>query len=855
MAGTLSTYQNKRNFSITPEPRGKAAASGTGPLQYVIQKHWASQLHYDLRLEIDGVMKSWAVPKGPSLDPHHKRMAVQVEDHPMAYNRFEGQIPAGQYGAGKVIIWDSGYWVPLSDPVKAYRAGKLKFELHGQKLQGRWTLVRMHGRERERQPPWLLIKEADGLERNAADFDIVQAMPDSVAHLANQTEERSADAPRAPRAARRSPAPTSGQTRAHVDLPDTVLPQLAELQGTVPDASDEWAWELKFDGYRLLARKQGSDVRLHTRTGKDWTHKMPKIASALAALPVASCWLDGEVVVLNAEGAPDFQRLQNAFDLGKDVHLLYFAFDLLFDAQGDLRGAPWTERRERLVALMQDLQRDVVRLSDAFDARPADLLSSACSIGFEGIIGKRKSSPYAGRRNSDWIKLKCLKRQEFVIGGYTDPAGSRVGLGSLLLGVHDDQGALVYVGNVGTGFSDTTLSRLSEALSALSTQDSPFQETTGIGVRHVHWVRPTLVAEVSFVGWTDEGRIRHSVFHGIRDDKPPQEIRREVSREAAQEKKNGARAIPKPGEQLMPMNSSTVEGVIVSHSERVLDTQSGVTKLDLVRYYATVAPLMMEHLSERPVALMRAPAGVKGELFFQKHLQALDLKGFRQLDASLDPGHAPLVMVAAPEGLVHAAQMNVMEFHTWNAKRDRIERPDRMTLDLDPGEGVQWIQVQEAAHLVKVLLDELGLSAFLKTSGGKGLHIVVPILRRYDWDTVKGFSKALVQHLSDTIPARFVAKSGPQNRRGKIFVDYLRNGRGATTVSAWSARARAGMGISVPLSWKELERTTSGARWNVQNIDERLRIGNSVWDGYATSARPLAAAMQALGYRKGDSST
>lgn len=305
----------------------------------------------------------------------------------------------------------------------------------------------------------------------------------------------------------------------------------------------------------------------------------------------------------------------------------------------------------------------------------------------------------------------------------------------------------------------------------------------------------------------------------------------------------------------MPMNSSTVEGVIVSHSERVLDTQSGVTKLDLVRYYATVAPLMMEHLSERPVALMRAPAGVKGELFFQKHLQALDLKGFRQLDASLDPGHAPLVMVAAPEGLVHAAQMNVMEFHTWNAKRDRIERPDRMTLDLDPGEGVQWIQVQEAAHLVKVLLDELGLSAFLKTSGGKGLHIVVPILRRYEWDTVKGFSRALVQHLSDTIPARFVAKSGPQNRRGKIFVDYLRNGRGATTVSAWSARARAGMGISVPLSWKELERTTSGAQWNVQNIDERLRIGNSVWDGYATSARPLAAAMQALGYRKGDSST
>nr|WP_319016916.1 DNA ligase D [Diaphorobacter aerolatus] len=605
------------------------------------------------------------------------------------------------------------------------------------------------------------------------------------------------------------------------------------LAESAPSEPEQWAWELKFDGYRMLARKQGEKVNLFTRNGKNWTDRMPAIAAALQTLPVQECWLDGEVVALDDNGAPDFQRLQNAFDGSAEAELVYFAFDLPFGDGEDLRDDEWSVRRARLAALMDDVHAQALRLSETFDAAPADLLASACSLGFEGIIGKRRSASYASRRSADWIKLKCQQRQEFVIGGYTDPKGSRKGIGSLLLGVHGPEGTLDYVGNVGSGFSEATLARLHALLVRQHAKGAPFHDAAGsIPYRGVHWVKPTLVAEVSFMAWTKDGHLRHPVFHGLRDDKPASEIRRELPMSAKSSSSS----------------SSMVGQVQVSHPERVMDPESGVTKLDIVRYYATVGPLMMEHLAARPVALMRAPEGVDGERFFQKHLATLDMPGMRQLDPALDPGHAPLVEVAEPQGLVEAAQMNVVEFHTWNAKKDRIERPDRMTLDLDPGEGVAWQNVQEGALLVKTMLEELGLVPFLKTSGGKGLHVVVPIQRRHDWGAVKGFSKHIVQHLADTIPERFVAKSGPQNRKGKIFVDYLRNGRGATTVSAWSARARAGVGVSVPLAWKELDRVTSGSHWSVRNIDERLRVGNSVWDAYARSALSLSGAMKLLGY-------
>ncbi|WCM90475.1 DNA ligase D [Acidovorax sp. NCPPB 3576] len=837
----LTLYEQKRDFSITPEPRGGSEARADA-LRFVIQKHWATRLHYDLRLEMEGTMKSWAVPKGPSFDPADKRMAVQVEDHPIAYNQFEGQIPARQYGAGKVIIWDKGYWVPLEDPVKGYQAGKLKFEIHGHKLQGRWTLVRMHrrGQKEERQPPWLLIKEHDGLERPAAEFNVVEEMPDSVsslpdppgvpgqAPLSEKPAPRKARAPKAPQRAK----PVKSE------LPAKLSPQLATLvQGPPPDLAD-WLFELKFDGYRLLARIDQGQVQLFTRNGNDWVHKMPQLAEALKKLPIDSGWIDGEIVAMDRRGMPDFQALQNAFETGAAAGLVFYAFDLPFLNGADLRALPVTDRREALRAIVPDGEGQRVRFSEAFDAAPGQLIASACRLGFEGVIGKRKSAPYVSHRTADWIKLKCGQRQEFVIGGYTEPRGTRTGIGALLLGVQDDDGSMRYVGNVGTGFNERSLAQLRERLGALTISKSPFANAAR-GAAKVHWVRPLLLAEVAFASWTHSERIRHAVFRGLRDDKPAKDIVHEHPLPAKARAKAATRAKP---------STARADTLRVTHADRVIDPESGTTKIDLVRYYALVAPLMMEHLHQRPVSLVRAPAGVGGELFFQRHQEQGNLQGVQPLKASLYPDHPPLLEVVAPEGLLAAAQMNTVEFHTWNARKDRIDRPDRMTFDLDPGEGLDWERMQEAATLMRVMLTELGLPSFLKTSGGKGLHVVVPIQRRHDWNTVKGFSQAIVQHMARTIPALFVAKSGPRNRVGKVFVDYLRNGLSATTVSAWSARSRPGLGISVPLAWKELEALASSAQWTVRNVDERLRIGNTPWENYSGAAVSIAGAMRLLQY-------
>lgn len=834
MKDSLAQYRRKRDFSITPEP-SEGGSPGAQARQFVIQKHWASRLHYDLRLELNGTMKSWAVPKGPSFDPRDKRMAVQVEDHPISYNRFEGQIPPKQYGAGRVIIWDRGYWVPVGDPDEGYRSGKLKFRIYGHKLQGDWTLVRMQGRSNDRQPPWLLIKERDGLERPAEEFNVVEEMPDSVASA--PPVQLPSPGPGAPAGRLVAPAASaSARSRAkaeRVPLPQALAPQLATLVEQAPNDMADRLWELKFDGYRLLARVERGKARLYTRNGNDWTEKMPRLAQAIAELPLRSGWVDGEVLMLDEHGIPDFQSLQNAFDGASTDALVFYAFDLPYADGNDLRALALWERRERLRAIVQAASvGDRVRFSEAFEATPSDLVASACKLGFEGVIGKRKDSRYVSRRSSDWIKLKCSHRQEFVIGGYTDPRGTRSGIGSLLLGVHDESGALHYAGNVGTGFNEKALAVLSQRLRALHVPASPFANARTIG-KKAHWVDPQLIAEVAFAEWTKEGRIRHSVYKGLRDDKPPQDIRKEQ---------------PQPMTSSSVVSHSASNALRVSHPERVIDPSTGITKLELVRYYATVAPLMVPHVRGRPTSLVRAPDGVQGDLFFQKHLDIGHMEGVRQLAQDLYPDHPPLLEVVGPKGLSSAAQMNAVEFHTWNARKDRIARPDRISLDLDPGEGTPWEHVQEAATLVRLMLTELGLPSFLKTSGGKGLHLVVPIKRLHDWDTVKGFSQAMVQHLARTIPQRFVAKSGPKNRVGKIFVDYLRNGFGATTASAWTARARPGMGVSVPASWSELEKITSGAHWTVRSVQNRLHTGNGPWESYDKAAVSLTAAMKALGY-------
>ena len=840
--GSLKTYRAKRDFSITPEPSGtasgKTAIKRTAKaLSFVVQKHWATRLHYDFRLELEGTMKSWAVPKGPSFDPGDKRMAVHVEDHPVSYNSFEGEIPSGQYGAGKVIIWDKGIWLPLEDPREGYRDGKLKFELRGLKLKGHWALVRMRKEENKKQEPWLLIKEKDEYVRSSREYSVVDEMPDSVAELdlpepSKVSATLGSRSPKSRSISRKGTETALPDKARKADLPRTLTPELATLVDEPPLDPEEWIYEIKFDGYRMLSRVEGGEVRLITRNGNDWSCKLPHLVKALGKLKLKSSWLDGEIAVLDENGIPDFQSLQNAFDSAHTERIIYYLFDVPFHDGYDLRDASLVERRALLQKLFETPIPDEIRFSDILNASPAEILDSACRLGLEGVIGKRKTSAYVSRRSQDWIKLKCKNRQEFVIGGYTDPKGTRKGIGSLLLGFYDEDRKLRYAGNVGAGFSDKTLQDLRAKLDRVASEDCPFVKASGID-KNAHWVEPRLIAEVSFGEWTRGGHIRHSVFHGLRSDKKADIIVREKPVHPAA-KSEPASAMPK--------------SLKVTNPERVIDLSTGLTKIDLIRYYSLVAPLMLPHLARRPVSLVRAPEGVTGELFFQKHWEKENMPGVEQLDPSLDPDHLPLLEISTAEGLLSAAQMNVIEFHTWNATRNAIGKPDRITFDLDPGSGVEWPLIQEAAQLVNVFLKELGLKSFLKTSGGKGLHIIVPIRRLRDWDTVKGFSQAIVQHLAKTIPTRFAAKSGPRNRVGKIFIDYLRNGFGATTVSAWSVRARPGLGVSVPLAWEELSSLKSSARWSASNIHERLDKGNDPWADYAETGQSIVPAMKKLGF-------
>ena len=878
----LEHYHAKRDFSKTAEPsevaRKKRQADNDQPPRFVVQKHAARNLHYDFRLELGGTLKSWAVPKGPSLDPGVKRMGVHVEDHPLDYASFEGNIPEKQYGAGEVIVWDHGSWKPMGDPTQGLAQGKLKFELHGEKLHGGWTLVRMHGRASEAaKQPWLLIKEKDAHARPVTEFDVLQALPDSVitgrplgAHaqadslsvpLAKSTS-RSRQKKSAAQTAPESPAATqpddalAGALKA--TLPATLAPQLATPAEHPPAGLESWIYEIKFDGYRLLTRIEGNAVRCFTRNGHDWSARLPALCDSIRKLGLRSAWLDGEIVVLNAAGIPDFGALQNAFDIPRKAatrsaelaaRISYFVFDLPFFDGLDLRQVPLTNRRDILCAAITESPQPDIVFSESFDAPVADLLASSQQLGLEGVIGKRADSRYVSRRSPDWIKLKTRLRQEFVIGGYTAPQGSRSALGALLLGVHDAAGKLRYAGNVGTGFNAVSLQMLHEKLLALHSETDPFADLPR-NIR-AQWVKPQLLAEVAFAEWTQTGRVRHAAYLGLRSDKPAREIVREAALQiAGSPPKSGSE---KPALRPRPTNVAPAAATQrVTHPERVIDAESGVTKMQLVEYYAGVSALLLPHLAARPVALVRAPDGVGGELFFQKHAAAKTISGIRLLDPSLDPGHAALLVIESADALLAAAQLNVIELHTWNATDAAIRQPDRMTFDLDPGDGVPWAQVQQGARLVKTLLDELQLPSFLKTSGGKGLHVVVPLKMHAsapDFDTVKDFSHAIVDHLALVLPQTFVAKSGPKNRIGKIFVDYLRNGFGATTATAWSARARPGMGVSVPVAWDELPSLTGGAHWRLTTMADRMATGNKPWAAYEASRCKLTAAMKKLGFQ------
>jgi bifunctional non-homologous end joining protein LigD len=867
MPDALKLYKSKRDFSITSEPAEGGEAS-KGALTFVIQKHWATRLHYDFRLELDGTMKSWAVPKGPSYDTHDRRMAVHVEDHPISYSDFEGTIPPHQYGAGEVIIWDKGTWAPIGDPRKGFAKGEVKFEMHGHKMHGRWVLVRLRGHDDDKQEPWLLIKENDEYARPAGEFSVVDEFPDSVKDLpmpgapvarAKVAELKAEKKPR-------KGAMPEGAVKA--ELPETLSPELATLVDGPPERPEDWIYEIKFDGYRMLTRIEGKDIRLITRNGNDWTDKLGPLQAEIRRMKLPDGWYDGEIVVHDENGKPNFNLLQLAFDGSNKARIVYFVFDAPYLKGYDVRDVRLDERRPLLQEVLAARPSDTVRFSAEFGTDPSQLVVAACQIGLEGVIGKRRDSRYVTRRSPEWIKLKCGMRQEFVIGGYTDPKGSRTGVGSLLLGYYDKDGVLRYAGHVGSGFNGASLRHMRETLEKIETDTNPFPPRAVPG-RTNHWVKPELVAEVSFSEWTATDSIRHPVFQGLRKDKPAKSVVREQAKHVQEtltmESSDTEPAKParKTSSRAKATAPATASGKLpaglpptfkVTHGERVMDAESGVTKLELVEYYALVGQLMMEHLAGRPVSLVRAPEGVGGELFFQKHVvDTGNLKGKMpgviQMDQALDPEHPRMTQIASIEGILSSAQWNVVEIHSQNATDTHYDTPDRIIFDLDPGEGVEFAMVQEAAQVVRAFLQELGLNPFLKTSGGKGLHVVVPIKPKLDWDTVKDFSHAIVNHLAKTLPDRFSGKSGAKNRVGRIFIDYLRNGRGATTVSAWSARVRPGLGISVPVRWEELSSLTSGAHWTVRTVRERLGEGNAPWADYEKSATTLTKAMKVLGFK------
>lgn len=713
------------------------------------------------------------------------------------------------------------------------------FRLHGEKLAGLWELVRISKPSEPKQDKWMLFKKrGDAWARPFAEYDVITALPDSVVAkplglVELREPERVTVPPPVPTAALDEDAAMSLAVDA--PLPAKLVPQLATLASAAAPGV-RWVVENKFDGYRLLARIDGKRVQLFTRNGHDWTAKFKRLVADIAALEIASGFLDGEIVVLNAKGVPDFNALQNSIDNSKTKDVVFFVFDLPFHEGKDLRRVPLIARRARLQRLLTAGTGETVRFSESFDVAPAQMLAAASQLGMEGVIAKHPDSPYVSTRAETWLKLKCSLRQEFVVIGFTDRAGAASEVGGLLLGYHAEDGKLRSGGSVGTGWDSRTGRELHAMLSKLETKVptvDPATVTPGRWSKRVagseHWVKPTVVVEVSFGEWTPDGNVRHPVFKGVRTDKPARAITRERA--------SGPAATP----------ASSKTNVKVTNPERVIDPSTGLKKVDLVRYYESIAEYILPHLKSRPVSLVRAPDGIAGKLFFQKHDES-KLPGLTQLDANLWPGHEALLSVDTVQALISAAQMNVVEFHTWNSLAKNIDKPDRVIFDLDPGEGVTWAMVQEAAMLMRALLDELGLKAWLKTSGGKGLHVVVPLAPKLDYEAVKNFSQAAVKHMAKAIPSRFVAVAGGGNRVGRIFIDYLRNGHGQTTAAAFSARARPGLGVSMPVSWDQLSAVKSGAQWTISTAREHLSFQkDDPWLEYWKSKQSLTSAMKTLG--------
>jgi len=839
-SAALQAYNAKRDFDITLEPPGKTHRGKAG-FAYVIQQHGATRMHFDFRLELDGVLLSWAVPKGPSLSVHEKRLAVQTEDHPLDYRHFEGEIPHGEYGGGPVIVWDRGTWQPDGDPHHGLDKGHLSFVIDGEKLHGRFQLLRVRGRrkapERGLKSQWLLVKRDDEHARSGADAEPTQQMPRSVIsgktvqQIGNGTGDAACD--------KTGDAPMPSL--------DSIEPQLAQWVDGLPRAG-RYRYEIKFDGYRLLAMIDGGRAQLRSRNGLDWTTHFPAVRDALAALPARDAIVDGELCYVRDDGHTDFQQLQHAFGLrgskGRlpqhaivDPHLVLYLFDLLYCDGVDWRDRPLDQRKQRLAALLSaQAARSVLRYSDDLQGDARSLLTQACRLGLEGLIGKRADAPYRSGRSRDWIKLKCQQRQEFVIVGYR-PSKARPGFASLLLAQRRD-GRLRYAGKVGTGFDEAQLRRLNTQLRGLERDAPPIDDAPR--ERGLVWVEPQRVCQVRYTEITRDGSLRHPSFEGLRVDKAAAEVEPEVAEPAPGSRQTrrhnaGRRSQSRTKASADASGQNTrIAGVSISHPDRVMDEASGLNKRQLAEYHERLGDAFLRYAAQRPLALVRCPQGDAQACFFQKHMTP----GIGARVQSLDLDGLPALAVRDLAGVIELVQFNAMEFHGWGAPLPGAARPDWLIFDLDPDTTLAFSNVVDSALELRDILRDVGLPSFVKTTGGKGLHVVVPLQPRAGWAEVKAFSQHVAQTLADQQPQRYVATMSKAQRRGRIFIDYLRNGRGATAVLPYSPRARPGAPVALPMDWKQL-RGLDPQEFRVDNAQQWLRRRRDPWATMRDQAVPL----------------
>ena len=824
----IETYNRKRDFSKTREPKGRKLR-GKGD-SFVVQKHDASRLHWDFRLELDGVLKSWAVPKGPSLDPGENRLAMRTEDHPLDYGDFEGTIPKGEYGGGTVMLWDQGRWEPdpRKDPSKTIEEGHLHFTLDGERMKGEWVMFRLKPKAGEKAEPWMLKKVTDDFAEPDDGDALVDNCVTSVTTGRTMAEIAAGEdvwnsnrggqkGGRAKKKAGRAPPPFE-------------QPQLATLVDEVPTGSN-WIHEYKYDGYRLLLAVGDGLATAWTRNGKDWSDKFKALVKAAARLP-AGCLIDGEAVAIDDQGKPSFQLLQATLKEQKGANLVFYAFDLLIDRGENIRNLPNIERKQRLAALLEGVPPPIL-YGDHVIGRGEEMFAEVCKMGGEGIVSKLANAAYKGIRTRSWLKVKCIQRQEFVIVGWSE-SDKRLGFRSLLLAVKEGR-KLTYVGKVGTGFSGELIRELMERMRPLAVDKAPV-EVPRADRKGAHYLKPELVAEIAYTEFTDDGILRHPSFLGLREDKPAKDVVLEEPQKLKATEKKSNRKAKKKG-------AATAEdfGIEISSPERVIFPELGLTKKDLADYYATVEPLVIIDAARRPMTLIRCPGGRTGECFFQKHDKGTFGPHVKQIPIEESDGDTEDYLYFDDiRGLLASVQMGTIEFHGWGSKIDKVEHPDRLVFDLDPDVGLDFAKVKSAAVRLKVLLEDLGLKSFPLLSGGKGIHVVVPLDASKDWPTVKSFADRFSRAISEAEPQTFTANIRKVQRKGRIFLDWLRNQRGATAVMPYSARAREGAPVAAPIAWEELDKYKGGNHFSIRDAGQLLdRASSKMLAGWGEAKQAL----------------